>query len=348
MEHNCTFACPECRGLLALAEEGYRCAACNKTWPVIDGIAVFSDIDNYYGEIRQLRMKELLDDAERKGYREALKSFISDPFIYTYTTDESRAIWVSIVPHDAGTDFLEIGCGWGTNAIPISREVKELVALDATYERVKFVGIRAAQENAANVVPVMGTAVSLPFPDESFDVVSFNGVLEWLGAIDKDVDPKSIQKTALGEAYRVLRPGGHVYIGIENRWSLLYFLGKPDDHSFIRFTSLLPRGAADLYCRLRSRGKYYTHTHSLNTYISMLSGTGFRDIAGYLPWPDYRNPKQFIPLEYESIMRLLDDLPEKGGSLSIRRRFYLSLLKWITSLERRGRMCHSFCFTGKK
>ena len=345
--NNCIkYACPECKKDIERIKTGYVCNDCHQTYPLLDGIPTFSDLSTYYGEIKKSNMTTLLQDAEKSGYKMALRDHFKDPFVYKYTVDESRAKWIEIIPHNKETHFLDVGCGWGTNSVPISRKVKVLHALDATIERVKFVQIRATQEKINNIKPVMGSAIKLPFPDKSFDIVAFNGVIEWLGAIDKDVDPIQIQLAALNEARRVLKPNGYVYIGIENRFSLKYFLGNKDDHSYIRFTSLMPRWLANIYCKLRNGDNYFTHTYSLGVYLKMLRQNGFGSVQSYYPWPTYRNPTTFIPLSKNNITEHLDTVIKNSSSL--RKFFYLSLLKSMTAVEGKGRLVHSFCFVAKK
>ena len=345
---NLEFACPECHATVVNDhEKGYLCPKCANAFPVIDNVPVFSGQLAYFGEIKKNLMSNLLIEAEKIGYHEALRKYVNDPWILRYALDESRAKWIEIIPHSPDTRVLDVGCGWGTNAIPIARYVKEVVALDGTYERVKFVEIRARQERLSSVVPVVATAIKLPFPPASFDVVTFNGVIEWLGLSDKQVPPRVSQERAIREAHRVLKPGGKIYIGIENRFSLRYWLGKPDDHSFMRFTSLLPRWVADFYCRLRTGEPYLTHTYSLNVWRTILTGCGFTDILSYFPWPTYRNPERIVPLRKEPIVNLLQQQLVGMGVFS-RRGVYLRMLKFITQVERQGRMCHSFCFVASK
>ena len=143
-------------------------------------------------------------------------------------------------------------------------------------------------------------------------------------------------------------PGGYVYIGIENRFSLRYMLGDHDDHSFIRFTSLMPRNVANLYCRLRIGGPYFTYTHSLSEYHRLLREAHFSDIRSYFPWPDYRNPTTIIPLERGPVLKHLSSLLSNGSNVSSRQRVYFSLLKMFTACEGKGRLCHSFCFVAQK
>jgi ubiquinone/menaquinone biosynthesis C-methylase UbiE len=347
-EGRAEFCCPDCNGRLSGNPDSYSCNSCNRSYPIREGIPCFSELSTYHGEVPKHLMSVILEDSERLGYRKAFEEHIRDPFIYKYVGDESRSAWISIIPHDLQSTFLDVGCGWGTNVLPISREVGLVYALDATFERVKFVEIRSRQDGRSNVKPVLGSAIKLPIPNNSLDIVAFNGVLEWLGGTDKTRSPMDLQQEALQEAWRVLKPGGHVYIGIENRFSLRYMLGDHDDHSFMRFTSLMPRSVANLYCRLRSGEPYFTYTHSLAEYHGLLHEAHFEDIRSYLPWPDYRNPTSIIPLERGPVLEHLSSLSSSESTSSIRQRVYLSLLKMLTACEGKGRLCHSFCFVARK
>ena len=87
--------------------------------------------------------------------------------------------------------ILDIGCGTGTMLSYLSR-YGDVQGADADEEAVRFCKLRSG----INVTQL--TDASLPFADESFDVVTMLDVLEH---IDDDLK-------ALGEVRRILRPGG--------------------------------------------------------------------------------------------------------------------------------------------
>jgi len=340
------FVCPACQSRLQNGEGGLKCTSCEHTYPIVDGIPIFILQQHYYGEISQDRMRSLIEDSKRDGYKEAIRKYLDNEFVHTYVADEHRAKWMELLPLERHSTVLDVGCGWGTTAIPISRQVGTVVAMDATYERVKFVEVRAGQTHAQNVVPVVASALELPLASGQFDLVTFNGVLEWLGASDATINAKQCQMKALEEAFRVLKPGGLIYIGIENRFSLRYFLGDPDDHSFIRFTSLLPRWLADVYCMMRGGKPYNTYTHSLGVYQAMLTEAGFNGLKTYYPWPTYRNPEKIVPLARQEVLELTRDL--RRAADPGRKWLYYLLLQAVTAIEGAGRACHSFSFVAQK
>jgi len=57
----------------------------------------------------------------------------------------------------------------------------------------------------------------------------------------------------------------------------LAVLMTQDDHSFTRFTSLMPRWMAQTYYKLRTGKNYFMHTHSLSEFCQSLQGRGCHD-----------------------------------------------------------------------
>ncbi len=86
--------------------------------------------------------------------------------------------------------------------------------------------------------------VDLPFPDDSFDVVVSNHVIEHVG------DDGS-QARHLAELARVLRPDGVGYLAVPNRWMLV------EPHFKLPFLSWLPGPIADRYVRWSGKGTHY-------------------------------------------------------------------------------------------
>ena len=92
--------------------------------------------------------------------------------------------------------LLDLGCGGGRHAFEAMRRGAMVVALDADD---------AALKDAA---AVSGDALTLPFPDESFDRIIAAEVLEHIPGDER----------AIGELVRVLRPGGRMAVTVPTRW----------------------------------------------------------------------------------------------------------------------------------
>jgi SAM-dependent methyltransferase len=104
-----------------------------------------------------------------------------------------------------GERVLDLGSGAGTDSLVAAQMVGEqgsVTGIDMTPEMLSKARTAAAEMNAANVEFVESEAERLPFPDESFDVVISNGVIDLIP--DKDA--------VFAELYRVLAPGGRLQV----------------------------------------------------------------------------------------------------------------------------------------
>jgi ubiquinone/menaquinone biosynthesis C-methylase UbiE len=106
---------------------------------------------------------------------------------------------------DPGERVLDLGSGAGTDSLIAAQMVGErgrVTGIDMTAEMVAKARAAAAEAGLANVEFVAGEAESLPFADESFDIVISNGVIDLIP--DKDAVYTELQ--------RVLVPGGRLQI----------------------------------------------------------------------------------------------------------------------------------------
>ncbi|MEK7138176.1 MAG: hypothetical protein AAB787_01575, partial [Patescibacteria group bacterium] len=94
---------------------------------------------------------------------------------------------------------------------------------------------------------------------------------------------------------KLLKKGGFLYIGIENRFAAAYLRGI--DHSGLRFTSYMPRWLANIFTKLKKGHRYDTYTYNVSGYRKLLKSAGFDDPNFYLVYPGYNLPRIIIPYE---------------------------------------------------
>lgn len=153
--------------------------------------------------------------------------------------------------------MLEIGTGSGGIAHYFSSHPTlhcEVTAVDVVDSRLIHDGYAYRQ--------VEGT--DLPFPDESFDVVITNHVIEHVGEA-------AAQQRHLGEVHRVLKPDGVGYLAVPNRWMLT------EPHYQLKFLSWWPHAWRSPYLRLMGKGTFYDcEPLQMRQLERMLSAAGFR------------------------------------------------------------------------
>lgn len=100
-----------------------------------------------------------------------------------------------------GMKILDLASGTGEPAITLASRVGaegQVTALDLSAELLEIAANRALQRGLKNVRMQQADAHRLPFPDQSFDLVTSRfGVMFFENCV-----------SALGEAHRVLKPGG--------------------------------------------------------------------------------------------------------------------------------------------
>ncbi|MEK7724270.1 MAG: class I SAM-dependent methyltransferase [Acidobacteriota bacterium] len=113
-----------------------------------------------------------------------------------------------------GKQILEIGLGQGADAEQIIQRGGIYSGVDLTDESVERVKMRFAIRNLAYSEVKQGSALELPFPENSFDIVFSHGVLHHIPNI----------QTAQKEIARILKPDGKLIVMLYAKNSLNYLL----------------------------------------------------------------------------------------------------------------------------
>jgi SAM-dependent methyltransferase len=161
-----------------------------------------------------------------------------------------------LFPSDNPIQLLEIGCGSGgiSHFFGTHQSSKYIVtAIDIHDNR--------QVSDGYTFLKVQDT--KLPFHEHSFDFIITNHVIEHVGE-------KSDQIQHLKEIYRVLKPTGHCYLAVPNRWAIT------EPHYQLKFLSWLPHSLRSRYLQFVGKGSFYDcEPLAMFELEEMLTQTGF-------------------------------------------------------------------------
>ncbi|MCG0278571.1 MAG: class I SAM-dependent methyltransferase [Thermanaeromonas sp.] len=126
---------------------------------------------------------------------------------------EKEAIYQYLQP-EPGLEILDVGCGTGNLSLELARMGVRVTGIDISQPMLDKARFKAEREGLT-VKFVLADARKLPFGDETFDAVVSVTALEFVPDL----------REALEEAYRVLKPGGRLVVGViggNSAWSRYY------------------------------------------------------------------------------------------------------------------------------
>jgi len=119
---------------------------------------------------------------------------------------------------EPGARALDLCCGTGDIAFALARRGAETTGLDASPQMLEVAAARHFKAPISNLKFVQGDAQQIPFPDDSFDIVTVGYGLRNLTSWEQGLD----------EMFRVARPGARLIVLDFGRpanalWRKIYF-----------------------------------------------------------------------------------------------------------------------------
>lgn len=194
-------------------------------------------------------------------------------------------------------DIIEIGSGTGGLAIALARLGEHrITGIEPELSAIKASCLRAKKYINIKTCFIQGYGEKIPLPDKSFDLIYTQSVLEHVANIP----------TVIAEAYRILRPGGVIYIETPN------YFWPIEQHYKIFFPPLLPKPLARLYLKLRGKNPEGIDTINYVTPINIrhyLKQSGFLNITDNTKKEYAKKLNDLSQIKHKVYLRALLKLP---------------------------------------
>lgn len=234
--------CPHCHGQFDRAREGWRCAGCSASFRGLRGIPDLRTSDDEYLANEAdwdvaLRLNEEFDRLNFRGlldrYFDVAEAGATPPDLrqrqidHILTAPERARGWRDALGEPALAEtLLDLGCGSGSFLAAVGPSLRSGWGIDIAMRWLIVARKRLDEEGLGHVPLVCACAEKLPFRSQFFTGVVAGDVVEHVA------DPLAL----LNESYRVLRPGGRLFLASPNRFSL-----APEPHVGVWGVGFLPR-----------------------------------------------------------------------------------------------------------
>ena len=234
----------------------------NYTW--YSGEDLYSD-----GDAVENRILDIVRNEE--GYEYALDEYTSWPILYHLTRQRENIV----LPMEIGKsdEVLEVGAGMGAVTGALAREAKKVDCIELSRRRSLVNAER--HKDLDNIEIFVGNFRDIRI-EKKYDAVVLIGVLEYAVYYVGGEDP---YETFLKKIAECLKPGGKLYIAIENKLGMKYFAGFHEDHLGKPFVGIEGYKKED-----------HVRTFTRSELSELTMRCGFEDLYYFYPFPDYKLP----------------------------------------------------------
>ena len=268
--------CTRCEAVVQPSGNAYECGSCGHRLLLQDGVV-------WASPEKPPPLLPLARDAQERGWLQAARGRFEADRIglrdlmtrLSAVRTERLGDWQYLVEPGSEGASLIMGDRWGAHMAALSREARDLLIFAQDPEAAQYLRVRAEQESLENVRAIVcGEGVSdFPFTREEFSLVALVG--PWSRQRSSNGSADALDEI-IQAAYRLLRKGGTLMIGVPNRLRQVFPLPGFE------------------------RGKLSTMLPALRGRISR---RGFDNVQLFLPLPDFTDIQGLVSLDSKEALR---------------------------------------------
>lgn len=225
-----------------------------------------------------------------EGYEYTHEAYSQWAVLYHLTRQRENIVEpMEISPTD---EVLEIGAGMGAVTGAVARRAKRVDCIELSKRRSLVNAYR--HKDMDNIEIFVGNFQEIEI-NKKYDIITLIGVLEYAYHY---IDSPTPYEAFIQKVSSCLKPGGKLYIAIENKLGMKYFAGYHEDHLGKPFVGISGYTRED---------KVKTFTRS--QLEKLVLQNGFVRTKFYYPFPDYKLP--VVIYDDESIMQTEIEFPRQ-------------------------------------
>lgn len=199
------------------------------------------------------------------------KDFCNWPVLYHLSRQRENIV----EPMDIGKDdmVLEVGAGMGAVSGALARKCQKLDCIELSKRRSTINAHR--HKDMDNIEIFVGNFQDIEIT-KKYDVITLIGVLEYAYHY---INSRTPYEDFILKIASCLKPGGKLYIAIENKLGMKYFSGYHEDHLGIPYKGIEGYQKSDK-----------VKTFSKSQLEKLVLDNGFSEVEFYYPLPDYKFP----------------------------------------------------------
>ncbi len=250
-----------------------------KVGNVILNYDYYKDDGKMYNEGDEVEDKILETVKTTDDYSEVLSN--DDRWPILYQLSKQRENIIEPLDINKNDNVLEVGSGMGALTGAIARRCKKVDCIELSKRRSLANAYR--NKNFDNIEIFVGNFQDIEI-NKKYDVVTLIGVLEYACYYIKGDKPFDLFLKKISDC---LKPGGKLYVAIENKLGLKYFAGCCEDHLGRPFAGIEGYENTDM-----------VKTFSKSQLEKLILKNGFKSTYFYYPFPDYKLPVEIYSDDY--------------------------------------------------
>ncbi len=220
------FSCPKCKKLLDISTNKLICDNCKKTYPNEENYIDFlGEKDFETIDLSKEKLREMIQDIHKHGYKKAVLQFLNDPVIKPYLIDVKSADSIFHCIGKNNLRCLEIGSNLGKITENLSHIFHEVYSLETSKEKIEIQKNRFQSLNQKNITLLRCNPLELPFPKDYFDLIICNDSFELCESYNSNPKFEKGQIIFLNEVKRILSKEGCFCVSVQNKFGFPRLFG---------------------------------------------------------------------------------------------------------------------------